>query len=30
MIFTLAAFAVSVAAAVGAWNLIKDSRAESW
>ncbi|GEM_PF-6876981 len=30
MIYTLAAILVSVAALVGAWNLIKDSAAETW
>lgn len=30
MIYTIAAIVVSVAALVGAWNLMKDSAAESW
>ena len=30
MIYTVAAIVVSVAALVGAWNLIKDSAAETW
>ncbi|GIV02271.1 MAG: hypothetical protein KatS3mg015_1101 [Fimbriimonadales bacterium] len=30
MIYTLAAIAVSLAALVGAWNLLNDAKAKNW